>query len=103
MPITQIPIFRWLFAGISTIAVFFMSNNAYAQQYDLMRGAGANTHNCLGLRLGPEISLTDIDLVYVKHNSIKLRIKGTADSVLCVGFFSPARLRNLLADSRRNA
>lgn len=100
---TRMSFFQWLFAGVSTIAVFFMSSNAYAQQYDLTRGEGAKTHSCLGLRLGPEISLTDIDLAYVKHNSIKLRIKGTTDSVLCVGFFSPARRNIALKTSFRFA
>lgn len=73
------------------VCAVFLLDDAYAQHYDFTRGSGAKHHPCLGLRLGPEITPTNLDLAYVKHNSIKIKVRGTNDSILCVGFFSPAR------------
>ncbi|MBY0271550.1 MAG: hypothetical protein K2X06_16970 [Burkholderiales bacterium] len=62
---------------------------AWAQQYDLGRGIGHKNRNCSSLSIAPGIKPDDVTVVYVKHNSIKVGIKGTEDSLLCVGFYAP--------------
>ncbi len=62
---------------------------AWAQRHDLDRGIGHKNRNCTSLSIAPGIKPDDVTVVYVKHNSIKVGLKGSEDSLLCVGFYAP--------------
>lgn len=63
----------------------------WAQRYDLDRGIGSKIHGCMHVAVAPGIKPDDVNIVYVKHNSIKVEIRGSDDSLLCMGFYAPAR------------
>lgn len=70
-----------------------------AQTFDLTRGSGAKQRSCMGATVfGPGIGPEDLEVTYVKYNSIKFAIKGTEDSILCGGFYIPS-----LREIARNA
>lgn len=81
--------------NLFSIAVFFcaacLAVPASAQRYDLDRGIGSRIHGCMHVAVAPGIKPDDVNIVYVKHNSIKVEIRGSEDSLLCMGFYAPAR------------
>jgi len=63
--------------------------------FDLARGLGTRWRSCIGhTTFGPGIAPEDLEVTYVKENSIRIAIKGTGDELICGGFYVPA-LRNI--------
>lgn len=61
--------------------------------FNLSRGTGTKTGSCAFVTFGPRISPPDVEVSYVEHNSIRLAVRGTRDSLLCTGFYIPALRR----------
>ncbi len=59
--------------------------------FDLYRGSGRKMHGCMFVAFGPGIKPEDLDVKYVKENSVEIAIKGTSDVLLCSGFYAPGR------------
>jgi hypothetical protein len=57
---------------------------------DLDRGFGVRRGTCRYVTFGLGVKPRDLDVTYVPHNSFQIAIKGTQDSLLCKGFYSPA-------------
>jgi hypothetical protein len=63
-------------------------------RFDFARGSGTTLHSCAGhVTIGPGIGPSDLEVTYVKENSIRIALKGTSDAMLCMGFYAPARRR----------
>jgi hypothetical protein len=60
-------------------------------RFDLFRGSGRKMHGCMFVAFGPGIKPEDLDVKYVKENSVEIAIKGTNDALLCSGFYAPGR------------
>jgi hypothetical protein len=69
--------------------------------FDLYRGSGKKVHGCMFVAFGPGIKPDDLEVKYVKENSVEISIKGTGDALVCSGFYSPGRRTSALAATFR--
>ena len=81
-----------------TVGALAVPHFASAQFATLERGSGAKITSCAVVVFAPNVKPDDLEVNYVKHNSVRIAVKGTGDYILCPGFYAPAR-RNLAHSS----